>query len=422
MTNLRIFLGALVVTALAVSGAAAQTQDTPMDEPQALEPVGVFQGAGILLFQSPDQRFKWWLDGRLNLDSAFYFHSDNTLANGAELRRGRLALNMVLWSDWVSQFDVDFADNIVDVKDAWVGYVGVPDTLVRAGNFRAPFGLETLTSSRYITFMERSLIDNFSPDRRLGLGVSHWGRRWQTAAGVFGPALEDSVDTIGQDQTHSVVGRVTVLPYAHGDNLVHLGVAVARMEPKAATVADLSDANRWRVRARPETHVNRGRFISTPQVKSVDHAVLYGLESAAVLGPFSVQAEYNRETLRRTDTALPEPMYEGGYAYVSWFPTGDHRPYDPAQGEFARVIPKHGKGALELAARYSMLDLNDPGAAIAGGNEKVLTLGATWYANANVKLMLNYLFINNDGNAKGDRNYKVNDDFNAAQVRIAVAF
>lgn len=331
-------------------------------------------------------------------------------------------MNMVLWQNWAAQFDVDMVDNAVDIKDAWVGYTGVRNTLIRAGNFKAPFGLETLTSSRYISFMERSLIDNFSPDRLMGIGASHWANRWQASAGFFGPAVEDSVDTIGQDQTYSAVGRVTALPFASGDNLVHVGVAAAMMQPTAPTSANLSDANRWRVRARPESHVNRGRFISTPQVTQVDHASLYGVEAAAVWKTLSVQSEYNREILRRTDSTLPEPSYDGGYAFVSWFPTGDHRPYDRAAGEFGRVLPKHSRGAVELLARYSYMDLNDASANIAGGKEKIVTLGVNWYANANVRIMTNYLLVNNDGNAKGDRSYQVNDDFNVLQVRLALMF
>jgi phosphate-selective porin OprO/OprP len=425
MRIVRIVTLASLATAVIAAGAFAQTpqgpEAAPTGEAQA-QPVDVFQGAGLLLFETPDHQFKWWIDGRLNIDTAYYFNSDNTLANGTELRRARFAMNMQLWQNWASQFDIDFVDNAVDVKDAWVGYTGIHNTLIRAGNFKAPFGLETLTSSRYISFMERSLIDNFSPDRRMGIGASRWGNRWQASGGFFGPALEDTVDTIGQDQTHSLVGRVTVLPLASGDNILHVGIAAAQMDPNAPTSADLSDANRWRVRARPETHVNRGRFISTPQVKNVDHVDLYGAELAGTLGSLSVQAEYNRETLKRTDGSLPEPMYEGGYAYVSWFPTGDHRPYDRSAGEFGRVVPKSHRGALELLARYSYMDLNDASAGIAGGLEKITTIGVNWYANANVRIMANYLFVNNDGNAKGDRNYSVNDDFNVFQMRLGLMF
>ncbi len=418
--SIHLTLLALAAGLLMVAGASAQTTTTA-EEPKP-EPMGVFQRAGVLIFQTPDERFQWWLDGRLNLDAAYYFNSDNQLSNGMELRRGRLAVNMILWKDWAGQFDVDFVDNAVDVKDAWIGYIGVKNLVVRAGNFRTPFGLETLTSSRYISFMERSLIDNFSPDRRIGVGAQVWGRRWQAAGGFFGPELEDSVDTIGESQTNSLVGRVTALPFDDNGNLLHLGVAAAKMQPAAATEDDLSDANRWRVRARPETHVNRGRFISTPQVRNVDHASLYGAEAAAVLGPLSFQAEYNREVLRRTDTTLPEPMYEGFYGYISWFPTGDRRPYDRAAGEFTRVVPKHSRGALELLARYSMMDLNDVDAGVRGGRTEIVTVGANWYANANVRLMVNWLWVDNDENARGDRGYLPRDKFNVLQARLAMMF
>lgn len=420
MKMLRQVLLGVGTSALAVTMTAsawAQTTDEP--KPQ---PVDVFQGAGVLVAQTPDGAFKWWLDGRLNLDTAYYFNSDNTLANGVELRRARFAINMALWKTWAAQFDVDFVENAVDVKDAWVGYTGLGNTVIRAGNFRTPFGLETLTSSRYITFMERSLIDNFSPDRRMGIGGGRWGQRWQAAAGVFGPELGDTNDTIGQDQTSSLVGRVTVLPVSTDDGLVHFGVAAARIDPTAATNADLSDANRWRMRARPESHVNRGRFIDTGQVKNVDHASLYGLEAAATWKSFSFQSEYNRETLRRTSSDLIEPTYDGYYAFVSWFPTGERRPYDRTEGSFGRVIPKSARGALELAVRYSTMDLNDAEAGVFGGQEDILTFGVNWYVNANVRLMTNYLYVKNDDNAKGDRSYVRGDRFNVVQMRLGLMF
>ncbi|MGE3277923.1 MAG: OprO/OprP family phosphate-selective porin [Vicinamibacterales bacterium] len=420
MSFLRIVASTALVVTIGLRPALAQAPDAPVGEDQELAPVDVFQGAGILIAESEDHRFRWWLDGRVNLDTAFYFNSDSTLGNGVELRRGRVALNMVLWSSWAAQFDIDFVENAVDVKDAWIGYTGFERTLVRAGNFRAPFGLETLTSSRYITFMERSLIDNFSPDRRMGIGVSRWGTRWQAAGGFFGPALEDTIERTGQDQTYSVIGRVTGLPVAEGNRLVHVGAAFAVMQPNAAVEDDLSDANRWRVRARPETHVSLGRFLNTGQVRNVDRAVLYGVEAAATYGSFSAQAEYNRETLQRTVDGLPEPAYDGWYAFASWFPTGDHRPYDRTAGEFTRVVPKGPRGAVEVVARYSTLDLNDFDAGIRGGREGIVTLGVNWYANANVRLMTNYLFVNNDVFARGD--YLPNDDFNVLQMRLALMF
>lgn len=387
-----------------------------------LEPVDVFHGAGILLLQTPDGQFKWWLDGRIMLDTAAYMNSDNTLANGVEARRVRMAMNLMLWKTWAAQMDVDFAGNEVDIKDLWIGYTGVPNSILRMGHFKEPFGLETITSSRYITFTERALIDNFSPDRRVGVTYSAWRNRWQASGGVFGPALEDTVDTIGQDQGYGFTGRFTTLPVHRGNNLIHVGLAANYSTPKAATDPTLKDAHQMRLRARPESHVNRGRFIDTGKISNVDHQELWGVEVAGVFGPLSVQSEYNTMTFKRTVSTLVAPQFDGWYAFVSWFPTGEHRPYDHAAGEFGRVLPRSHRGALELVSRYSTADLNDPAASIFGGREKITTIGANWYINGNIRVMTNYLFVNNDQYAKGDRNYIVGDKFNVLQARLQLNF
>jgi len=401
---------------------AQPAESTSVEPGVATEPVGAFQGAGFLIFQTPDGNFKWWLDGRIMIDAATYMNSDNALANGAEIRRARAALNMQLWKTWVSQFDVEFIqDNTIEIKDMWLGYTGVHNSIVKIGNFKEPFGLETLTSSRYIPFIERPLIDNFSPDRHIGAAYSGWGPRWQATGGLFGQAV-GSTDAVGADQGYGWTGRFTALPVKTANGLVHLGIAGSYTRPNAATSANLSDANQMRLRARPESHVNRGRFIDTGKMSNIDHEKLLGLEAAATFGSFSAQGEYNKATFARTLDTLVAPSFDGWYGFVSWFPTGDHRPYDNTAGEFDRVIPKSHRGALELLARYSAADLNDSHASIFGGKEAIATLGTTWYANPNVRLMLNYSFVNNDQYAKGDRTYKVNDDFNVLQARLQLIF
>jgi len=422
MKTLRTLSFACLLACAGFVGPALAQEATTDPQTPALEPVDVFHGAGILIMKTPDDSFKWWLDGRLMIDAAMYHNSDNTLANGVKVRRARFAMNMVFWKTWASQLDVDFADNAVDVKDAWIGYTGVKNSLLRFGNFREPFGLETLTSSRYITFMERSLIDNISPDRHLGAAFGHWQNRWQATGGVFGPAFEDTNDAIGQDQGYSVTGRVTALPVSMDRSLVHVGFAASYETPKAATDPTLKDANQMRLRARPESDVNQGRFIDTGKMSNVDHRDAIGVEAAAVFGPVSFQSEYNTVQYVRTVAALPEPSFDGWYAFGSWFLTGENRPYDRTSGEFERVIPKSPRGAFEVVARYSELNLNDFSAGITGGHEQITTLGGNWYINANLRLMTNYLFVVNDQYSKGDRSYTTGDKFNVLQARLQLNF
>ena len=110
---------------------------------------------GYLVFQSADSSFQYWLDGRVQADAAVYRGGDNKLASGTDIRRARIGAKVTLFRDWHGEFDVDFAENAVEMKDMWIGYIGLPNTLFKAGNFKEPFSLETITSSKYITFTTR---------------------------------------------------------------------------------------------------------------------------------------------------------------------------------------------------------------------------------------------------------------------------
>jgi phosphate-selective porin OprO/OprP len=88
------------------------------------------------------------------------------------------------------------------------------------------------------------------------------------------------------------------------------------------------------------------------------------------------------------------------YVQSGYFLTGEVRPYNKVAGVFGRVRPLHnfgedgGLGALEVAARYSYMDLN--GLNFEGGRLNDLTVGLNWYLNQFTKLQLNYIraFLN----------------------------
>jgi phosphate-selective porin OprO and OprP len=53
-----------------------------------------------------------------------------------------------------------------------------------------------------------------------------------------------------------------------------------------------------------------------------------------------------------------------------------------------------GRGAWEIAGRYSTMDLNDrlaTASGIAGGRQTIYTGALNWYVNGNVRLMFDYL-------------------------------
>ena len=68
----------------------------------------------------------------------------------------------------------------------------------------------------------------------------------------------------------------------------------------------------------------------------------------------------------------------------SYFLTGESRPYIAGEGRFGAPHPKRelrdgtgGKGALEIAFRFSRIDLND--SVVTGGELNDLTAAFHWY-------------------------------------------
>jgi phosphate-selective porin OprO/OprP len=390
------------------------------DKPKAID-MRARHDSGFLVFQSDDGAFKYWLDGRVQLDAAAYTGGQNELGSGSEVRRARIGIKTVLYRNWYGEIDVDFAGNAIEMKDMWLGYEGLQNSLIKVGNFKEPFSLETLTSSKNITFMERSYVDNFSPDRNLGVSVTHWGRLWQASLGAFQQPAGD-VDASAANEATAVTGRVTFAPVLADRRLLHVGLAASRRTPDAGLPAD---AHQMRFRARPETDVSLARFLTTGKIKNVDFTFYNNAELAMVAGPVSVQAEGTRVSVhRRAD--LETATFDGGYAYVSWFLTGESRQYLVDEGEFDRVYPKSAQGAWELAARISTMNLNDfsPDVNIKGGKATNYTLGVNWYINPNFKWMLNYTRVINDINAKPDLGvapFVPGDKFNIFQMRFALA-
>jgi phosphate-selective porin OprO and OprP len=94
----------------------------------------------------------------------------NTLgANSTDdlfLRRFYLETEATLTENWSGKFQMDFADDEVDIKDAYIVYEGFTIGGIYIGNQKVPFAREQLTSSRYQQLVERTFVgDNFRRER-----------------------------------------------------------------------------------------------------------------------------------------------------------------------------------------------------------------------------------------------------------------
>ena len=128
---------------------------------------------------------------------------------------------------------------------------------------------------------------------------------------------------------------------------------------------------------------------------------LFDAEFAWINGPFSVQSEYALAAVDQIGG--PNLFFDGLMVQLSYFLTGEHRPYDRQLGIHKRMIPfsnffrvrteesgvQMGRGAWEIAARYSRINLTDQN--IAGNNLQDFTCGLNWYWNPYTRVRFNYI-------------------------------
>jgi len=363
-----------------------------------------------LRFDTKDGKFKLKVGGRIQTDFAL-IDAEDAVADalpglpryetGAEFRRARLYVAGTIYDAVEFKAEYDFAGGDPAFKDVYLGLTQVPVVQnIRVGHFKEPFSLEELTSSKYITFLERGLPNALAPSRNTGVGIfgTEMDERMTWALGGF-RETNDFGFGFGPESLYDVTARMTGLPWYEdeGTQLLHLGAGYSHK---------FGNADDFRFRERPEAHLSPVRFVDTGTFRA-NGIDLVGPEAALVVGPFSMQDEYMHAF---TDSPTEgDPQFNGYYVFVTYFLTGEHRHYDTEEGAFGRLKPKHnftltgdepGCGAWELGLRYSNLDLD--GKDIDGGELGDVTAAVNWYLNPNVRVMVNYVFADLD--SVGDTN------------------
>jgi phosphate-selective porin OprO/OprP len=288
----------------------------------------------------------------------------------------------------------DFAGGDADFKDFYMGLKKIPYAgTLKIGHFKEPFSLEELTSSKYITFMERSLPNALAPGRNMGFALTNTFMEDQIWASVGMFKETDGYAEAENEGQWAVSARVAGQPwYANkGEQCVHLGLGLSyRSNPD----------NDYGVESEPECH-GASDFVGFELDGTADSTLLIGPEVAVVYGPFSAQAEYVISQVDARGTGVDDASFSGWYAYLSFFVTGERRAYKQSKAAFDRVKPKEnfsldegGVGALELAVRYSQLDLTDE--QVYGGELGDISAGVNWYLNPNTRIMMNYVHASYD--------------------------
>ena len=329
---------------------------------------------------------------RLDLDAAGFVapRSLGDFESGVIVRRARVETSGQFLFGVTTDYDFEMSieGESVFLNQSYLAWnpnrFGV--ATITLGHTTPPMGLENMESSRTYVFMEMgSPGQALAPGYRSGLILNGahvpWRLAW--AAGFFSAGQTQATG----DASKALAQGIGRLAWYGGDpggaNLLHLGLSMSALVTREGDI---------QYRSRPESF--KAPFVVDTNTIDSRSATQYGLEAAWSHGPQLVQAELLQSFV--TDVARSQGVFWGSYLFASWLLTGEHRSYLPGTGVFARATPHRsfhvhepGRGAFEVAARLSYLDLSS--GRVRGGKMLDGTAGLNWYPNPEIRLMVNYI-------------------------------
>jgi phosphate-selective porin OprO/OprP len=259
--------------------------------------------------------------------------------------------------------------------------------IVRVGKQKEPINMDRSMTMIQLASQERfAAADAMFPSRNVG--VTMYGtaasERVSWAAGLFNDWLVEG-ESLGESSTQ-IIGRVTWLPIVSQDEseLVHLGFGIRYSDAKQGL--DYG--------SRPETG-NMPHFVDTGSFDTgpfdADSSTIYNWELGWKRGPLWLMGEYVNNRVDAPDEG--NPNFTGYHISGTWSLTGEMRGYRNNRGVFeglpvAQSVLQGGKGATELALRYSSVDLTD--GLITGGEMDIATVQFNWWLTRAMGVSLNY--------------------------------
>lgn len=367
--------------------------------------------------KSADGQHKVELHGRLNFDVRSYEGDakklDSNRSNASPtrsdlitnllVRRARLGIDATFFKYLDFKVEGEFSEgSSFNLTDGYGELNYWPEFRVRGGQYKVPFSFEELTSSRFIDFVERSVVNNLVPARDVGAMVhgSLLGGSVDYAAGIFNGTGQNTSD---KNDAKDYAGRLLVRPFKLLDipalQKLHIaGHMTYGDQDKGESLRGRTDA----------------RFEFFPRVTTHGDRVRYGFEVVHAYGPFGLYGEYvktreERDGLGAGGSNLADVEGRGWYVAGTWLVTGEEKVHGKAPKVKNNFDPRTGGfGALELTARFAQLDFisDDPLASPGENGVDAMILGFNWYLSPNVRLMFNYVnnwYDNNKMTAvKGD--------------------
>lgn len=306
----------------------------------------------------------------------------NEIDDRFRLRRGRINLT----GEFAEQFDFKIEGGFsqgdglssgrvgFSATDIFVNWHHFPEANIKVGQYKAPFGLEQLTSDTKLFTIERSLATGaITPERQIGVQI--WGKPltnlWPKEkelvtyyAGIFNGNGRNT--SINDNNNFMYVGRLELLPFKGKlmgqDSSLKLGADVLNSRDDAGT--NISQPLNLKV--------NPDGSLTPFTLPSPDERTAWSVDGWLNVGPFDLIGEYLSEDVDARTVAGVAP------AFADFNPSGWY-----VQGSYF-FLPKKLQGAVKWESF-------NPGQV---NNDDIhsITAGLNYYIHGDsIKLMADYI-------------------------------
>ncbi len=362
---------------------------------------------------SADKQFELKLRGLVQFDARRHMDtSDPALADKDTflLRRVRPIFDGTLLGLVDFRISPDFGNNTVALLDAYLDAHPTPWLRLRAGKFKPPVGLERLQADNNMPFIERALDSNLSAQRDVGLQL--WGEianafvRYEL--GIYNGAADGALTDIDNNHAKTYGGRLFIRPFQleglKGFGDLGVGIAFSTGNDKGSSTLTAGAASNT---ALPtfKTAAQDTIYSYVSSTADVTQTV-FALKRHTRVNPqlyyyiegFGLLAEWIREYQEVGKGAGDGAVNHSASHVTASYVFGGDNGYDGIKPKKPANWATKDFGAIELAARYNVLDLDDLGfksSSLADASKSVskaqgFGVGLNWWLNRSIKVSGNW--------------------------------
>ncbi len=351
---------------------------------------------------------------RLMTDAAYYNTAETEMKSGMAVTDARIRTSMK-YRSWYFYADFDFTKGKFSQKNIFVQLSlanGDNHHIFKGGYYNDPATMANNTSRGSLHFLARAAAVNaLAPGRELGFSYKFYNRHFFANQGVFAENLYN--DQANGPQGFTAGGRWLYVPVDDAEQSMHIGAAARYAYTNTGERQEDGEIKTSHtVASTIETYVDGTKQFLTCTLPWARNSIYASAEAAYRTKKFFVRGEYMVKHIdRKSGKGLPACTFHGGYAEAGYMIYGQGYKYNREES----VVSGLGGRGLEVAARYSYINLNDGD--VKCGRMHSATVGGALGFNKFFQVMLEYSY-----NRLDNENYPLDKNIHVVQARMMFSF